>query len=152
MITGVRVFVGATAASVVFAVVSVMVFHGQSAEEAAGGERCDLGFNTAAYNAVAPQVESISPHVAHGSVDFTVQQWAEAFTDPGLGVPANAVAAAMEGDPGRRELVLTGKITHSITPDPWVPLTDSAQCRRLRSELRAARAAVERYPTVVDAV
>jgi hypothetical protein len=151
MITGARVFVGATAGSVVFGVVSVIAFHGQQAADT-GGERCDLGFNTSAYNAVATEVDSISPHAAHGSVDFTIAQWAEAFTDPRLGVPAAAVAASVESTPGTKQMLLDGKITHSITPDPWVPLTDAARCRKLRDELRAARATVERYPTVADAV
>jgi hypothetical protein len=155
VITGVRVFVGATVASVVFAVGSVVAFHNAEQQDHAGGgsgERCDRGVNTAAYNAVATRVDSISPHAAHGRVDFTIDQWAEAFTDPDLGVPAAAVAAAMEATPSQRELVMTGKVTHSITPDPWVPLTDPAQCRRLRAELRTARAAAARYPTVADAV
>lgn len=145
---GVALFVVGVGSAVVFSVGAVAAF----APDEAGG-RCDLGLNTAAYEAAAPLVGTIEHHADHGHdrVDFTVDEWAATFTDPALGVPAGAVAAAVRADPGIEDSVLSGSLTTTLDPDPWVPVTDRGACDRLAAELDRSRAAAARYPTVADA-
>ncbi len=118
-------------------------------------ERCDLAFNTKAFNDEAvPGV----PH-AHDDtqpVDFTLDEWAEEFVSdkvtPGMtpaGVaaylkqPANAVQA---------QGILSGGLTHTLTPDPWIPMTNQEECDTLRSELIQAREIAAKYYTAADAI
>jgi hypothetical protein len=147
------VVAGAAAAIVGFAGGGDRSPAGPEADRAPGG-RCDLGVNTAAYNAVAPPAELIEHHAEHGhdEVDFTVAEWAEVFTDPSLGVPAATVAANVEADPAKRESILGGQLTTTLDPDPWVPITDPGACEQLAAEVEQARAAAARLPTVADAV
>lgn len=150
---------GVVAVVLVTAAAAVVAFGLKDDEPGGGGstaERCDLGFNTAAYNATAPKASpgDIEHHSLHGEepVTFTVAEWAATFTDESLGVPASAVAAGTEANPMIRDSVLSGQLTTTLEPDPWVPLDDRAECDRLAGELRQARAAAARYPTVADAL
>src|SRR5690606_16468762 len=87
--------------------------HGAAATPAVAAEdRCDLGFNTAAYNEVAqPGV----PH-AHDDdqpVDFTLEEWADVFVDPDGGIPASVVVSFIEERPVMRDGILSGALTHT---------------------------------------
>jgi hypothetical protein len=113
-------------------------------------DRCDLGFNTKAFNDVAvPGV----PH-AHSDtapVDFTLEQWAKVFVDPASGTTPATVAATIEAQPVMRDGILSGGLTHTLDPEPWNPLTDTAQCDELAQQLDVAKGVAARYPTVADA-
>lgn len=129
--------------------------HGHEAEEAAVAreDRCDLGFNTAEYNETTTLVEEAPEHMGHhDGVDFTVEEWAEEFADESIGVDAPALADWLSADPFSVETVLGGDLTPSLDPDPWVPMTDPAECAALASELQQARDAAARYPTLADAL
>lgn len=127
--------------------------HGDVAHAAAAvddDERCDLGFNTAAFNDVSEPGE---PHVHDDGqpVDFTLEEWAEVFVDPDRGIPADVVVDFIEQRPTLREGILGGSLTHSLDPDPWNPLTDPEECEALADELARAKAVAARYPTIADA-
>jgi hypothetical protein len=113
-------------------------------------DRCDLGFNTAAFNEVAqPGV----PH-AHDDtepVDFTLEEWAEVFVDPDGGLPVDVVVDFIEQRPLMKEGILSGGLTHTLDPDPWNPMTDPDECAALADELTRAKEVAARYPTVADA-
>jgi hypothetical protein len=112
-------------------------------------DRCDLGFNTAAYNdAAQPGVPHAHP--AGEQVSFTIEDWAEVFVDPASGESAADVAAAIEANPGYKQTILNGTMTHTLDPEPWNPLTSRSECAQLANELERARAVIEKYPTVAD--
>jgi hypothetical protein len=143
--------------------------HGGEGETAAGGdhagghhgdtpalanvddsERCDLGFNTAAYN------EAAQPGMPHHTddtegVDFTLEEWAEVFVDPEGGLPASVVVDFIEQRPPLREGIMGGSLTHTLDPDPWNPITDQDECAALAGELARAKAVAAQHPTVADA-
>jgi hypothetical protein len=139
--------------------------HGDDAGEAAAGghhhgdtqalasvdpdDRCDLGFNTEAYNEVAQPGE---PHMHDDSepVDFTLEEWAEVFVDPEE-MPVDAVVDFIEDRPLMRDGILSGGLTHTLEPDPWNPITDPDECAALADEIDRAKAVAARYPTVADA-
>jgi hypothetical protein len=113
-------------------------------------ERCDLGFNTAAYN------EAAQPGMPHHTddtegVDFTLEEWADVFVDPEGGLPASVVVDFIEQRPTLREGIMGGSLTHTLDPDPWNPITDPDECAALADELSRAKAVAERYPTIADA-
>ncbi|HET9612144.1 MAG TPA: hypothetical protein VFP06_21195 [Acidimicrobiales bacterium] len=126
--------------------------HGATAAlaSASADERCDLGFNTPAFNEVS------QPGVPHAhddgqQVDFTLEEWAEVFVDPERGIPAAAVVAYIEDRPVLRDGILTGSLTHTLDPDPWNPITDSDECAALADELARAKAVAAAHPTAADA-
>ncbi len=122
---------------------------GAAASAVDRSDRCDLGFNTAAYNdAAQPGVPPAHP--SGEQVSFTIEDWAKVFVDPASGESPAAVASAINANPGYRDTILNGTMTHSLDPEPWNPLTDQAQCSQLASELERARAVIDRYPTVAD--
>ncbi|HET6954751.1 MAG TPA: hypothetical protein VFI47_30595 [Acidimicrobiales bacterium] len=126
--------------------------HGQMAAATAvdTGDRCDLGFNTQAFNDAA---EPGVPH-AHedtGGVDFTIREWADVFVDPAMGFQPAAVAGYIETQPLLRDGILSGALTHTLAPDPWNPMTDPDECQKLADELEQARAVAQRYPTIAEA-
>src|SRR5690606_3014506 len=94
------------------------------------GDRCDMGFNTAAFNEAS---EPGTPH-AHddtGGVDFTIEEWADVFVDPDGPFPAAAVLAYLDDNPVLRDSILSGGLTHTLEPDPWNPMTDESECEKL---------------------
>lgn len=113
-------------------------------------DRCDLGFNTAAFNEVSvPGV----PH-AHDDgqqVDFTLDEWADVFVDPADGIPADVVVDFIEQRPVFRDGILSGGLTHTLEPDPWNPMTDPDTCAALADELQQAKEVAAAYPTIADA-
>ncbi|HEX6424712.1 MAG TPA: hypothetical protein VFZ79_14615 [Acidimicrobiales bacterium] len=113
-------------------------------------ERCDLGFNTAAFNELSrPGV----PH-AHDDgqpVDFTLEEWAEVFVDPERGLPIDLVVSYIEDRPVLRDGILTGSLTHTLDPDPWNPITDPDECAALADELARAKEVAAAHPTAADA-
>lgn len=122
-----------------------------------GGEidvaaRCDLGFNTARFNDTATLVHHQEGHGDMGDVDFTLEEWADVFVDEELGLSAAEVLDALGPDDIYRRHVLGGVLTHTLDPDPWMPMTDPAECDALSGELQAAREVTTRYPTVADAL
>jgi hypothetical protein len=123
---------------------------GAAVEQVAAEERCDLGFNTKAFNAEAvPGV----PHAHDDSqpVDFTLEEWADVFVDPGLGLPREAVLGYLEANPAQAGGILSGGLTHTLDPDPWNGLTDEAECDALADELMRAKQVAVGHPTVTDA-
>jgi hypothetical protein len=125
--------------------------HGDAAAtDVADEDRCDLGFNTVGFNAVSqPGV----PH-AHddtGGVDFTLDQWADVFVDPRGGIPVDVVVDFIEQRPVLRDGILSGGLTHTLAPDPWIPMTDPAECAALAEELETAKGIAATYPTIADA-
>jgi hypothetical protein len=117
---------------------------------AARQDRCDLGFNTVVYNNVA-QPGMPMEHDDAEPVDFTIEQWADVFVDPARGIPPEAVVGYLEDNPTLRDGVLSGGLTHMLAPDPWIPMTDPAECEQLAGELEQAREVIARYPTISDA-
>jgi hypothetical protein len=123
--------------------------------------RCDLGFNTAAFNDAAAMARLHAHDHEHsdvddmanpsGHVDFTLEEWASTFTDESLGMDVGEVVDAVSADDIYRRHVLAGVLTHTLLPDPWTPMTDRAGCDALADQLRTARRAAQRYPTVADA-
>ena len=123
---------------------------GAAATEVDPDDRCDLGFNTEAYNEVS--VPGL-PH-AHDDgtqVDFTLGEWADVFVDPDDGIPPDVVAAYIEDRPLLRDGILSGGITHTLEPDPWNPLTDPDECAALADELARAKEVAATYPTIAEA-
>jgi hypothetical protein len=119
-------------------------------------DRCDLGFNTATFNETTAPV-----HEAHGprggeetgsQVDFTLEDWAGVFADEQLGLTTPQVVDAVRENDIYRRHILAGVLTHKLGPDAWTPMTDPAECAALAGELRQARAAAVRHPTVADAL
>jgi hypothetical protein len=113
-------------------------------------ERCDLGFNTAAYN------EAAQPGMPHHTddtegVDFTLEEWADVFVDPEGGLPASVVVDFIEQRPTLREGIMGGSLTHTLDPDPWNPITDPDECAALADELSRAKDVAARYPTIAEA-
>lgn len=123
-------------------------------------DRCDLGLNTARYNDAA--VTDHGRHAHHqmsagaeaATVDFTLAEWAGVFVDEDLGLSAGEVVDELGTDEMAvyRRHVEGGVLTHTLGPDPWMPMTDDAACEDLAGELTALREVVAGYPTVADAV
>jgi hypothetical protein len=141
--------------------------------------RCDLGFNTVAFNDAGVMAhmhhdehmdmdmddhmdmsmdddESVSAMDADmanpsGRVDFTLEDWAATFTDQDLGMTVDQVVDAVGADDIYRRHVLAGVLTHTLGPDPWAPMADGAQCDALAAQLVRAHRAAQRYPTVAAA-
>ena len=113
-------------------------------------ERCDLGFNTAAYNDAAVPGE-YHAHDDTEPVDFTLEEWADVFVDPEGGLPVDVVVDFIEERPTMRDGILSGGLTHTLEPDPWNPLTDPDECAALADELERAKAVAAAFPTVADA-
>ncbi len=113
-------------------------------------ERCDLGFNTKAFNDVA---EPGFPHLHDDTagVDFTLDEWAEVFVDESKGLSKEVVVAYIEGDKVSKDGILSGSLTHSLNPDAWNPMTNDAACDELAAELKSAQATAALYPTAADA-
>jgi hypothetical protein len=116
----------------------------------ARSDRCDLGFNTAAFNQKAtPGVPHA--HKAGQEVDFTIAEWAKIFADPEHGIPVEGLVAALDKMPVEKGGILSGGLTHTLAPDHWNPLTKTKDCASLGRELDQARAVAAKYPTVKDA-
>lgn len=128
--------------------------HGNEAAAAAvpRSARCDLGFNTAKFNDEAVP-GGAHLHTAGHEVNFTIDQWAKVFADPSSGISAEAVAAFLSQPDHKidRDGILSGGLTHTLTPDNWNPLTDKKECSALGKELDRAQAVAARYPTVASA-
>jgi hypothetical protein len=126
--------------------------HGDTgaAANVAREDRCDLGFNTAAFNDVSvPGV----PHAHDDSqpVSFTLDEWADVFVDPDDGIPPDVVVDFIEQRPVLRDGILSGGLTHTLEPDPWNPMTDPDECAALADELTRAKQVAATYPTIADA-
>lgn len=128
-----------------------MDHHGAGAtQQAADDARCDLGFNTTAFNEVA---QPGMPH-AHSDttgVDFTIEEWADVFVNPATGMQPEAVVGYLDDNPVLKESILGGALTHTLSPDPWNALTDEGQCQALAEELLDAKDVARRFSTVADA-
>ncbi len=126
--------------------------HTEAAAAVPRSARCDLGFNTAKFNDVAVPG---GPHVHHAGqeVDFTIDEFARVFADPSSGIPAEAVAAYLSQPEHKldRDGILSGGLTHTLTPDNWNPLISQKQCEALGNELDRAQAVAATYPTVASA-
>jgi hypothetical protein len=133
---------------------------GEPVELVAREDRCDLGFNTAAFNASAPQHAPV-PHDDHDGHDvaFTLEEWADVFVVPedenpmAHGIESrDQVIDFLRGEPQLEEGVLSGGLAHELDPDPWEPMTDPQECEALADELERTRLVAERYPTAQDAI
>jgi hypothetical protein len=117
-------------------------------------DRCDLGFNTGDFNETTELVgtgEHAHVHGDVGRVSFSLDMWADIFVDENLGMTIPQVVEELGSKDLYRRHILGGVLTHTLDPDPWTPMTDTAQCDALAGELGEARAAAARYPTVADA-
>lgn len=114
-------------------------------------DRCDLGFNTQAFNEVA---EPGFPHLHDDTagVDFTIEEWADVFVDESKGLSKEVVVGYIEGDKVSKDGILSGSLTHSLNPDNWNPMTNKAACEELAAEIETAQATAAKYPTAADAV
>lgn len=119
-------------------------------------DRCDIGFNTALFNATSAAVQGHTHDDDGSGVDFTLEAWADVFVDPnspmGGGEAPDVGVAALEESPLVRDAILSGTATHSLEPDPWLPMTDLDQCEQLAAELRLAEEVAASYPTAADAI
>lgn len=120
--------------------------------------RCDIGFNTAKFN------DSTNPGVPvhdHGALtdtqrDELLRGFADTFWDPtGSGLSSrggpDGIYNFLKANKPVADALLGGDVIHTISPDPWNPITDQAQCTRLGDELAEAKSIAETYPTVADA-
>lgn len=121
-------------------------------------DRCDIGFNTAAFNETSRQAEpEVHDDDGGHSATFTVEEFADVYVDPshpmadGDAVDASAFVAAVKADPLAEEALLSGAMAHTLAPDNWRPMTDQDDCSRLAAELGRARQVAARYPTAADA-
>jgi hypothetical protein len=115
--------------------------------------RCDLGFNTDAFNdSTELQHHQAHDHMEMGQVDFTLAQWADVFANPDVGMTPQKVLDGLADNDIYSRHVLAGVLTHRLGPDPWIAMTDPAQCDLLSGELDRAREAAARFPTVADAL
>ena len=55
-----------------------------------------------------------------------------------LGGPVDVVVGFIKGKPELEGGILSGALTHSLTPDPWMPIVDEEVCDQLADELRRA--------------
>lgn len=118
--------------------------------------RCDLGFNTAAFNRAA---EPHPPHAHDDTEDdeanFTIEEWAEVFVQPDHplsdGTQREDVVASLNGDEEIRDAILSGGVGHDLAPDSWEPMTDPAECEQLANDLQVTRDVVAKHPTLDDA-
>jgi hypothetical protein len=128
-----------------------MDHHGGGAvQQVAAADRCDLGFNTAAFNEASVPG---TPH-AHSDtagVDFTLEEWAEVFANPESGIQPEVIVGFLNDRPALKDSILGGALTHTLDPDPWNPMTDEAQCEQLERELLDAKEVAKRHPTVTEA-
>lgn len=106
--------------------------------------RCDLDVNTASFyrEAVARGIPLEGSGADHHHADDAALDdgGARPVLAPGESAAGPATAAAPAGGHGEHK-----------GPQSWRPLTDPATCEQLRTELDAARATAERYPTAADA-
>jgi hypothetical protein len=131
--------------------------HAQHTETAAEvradpADRCDLGFNTARYNQQARLVHHQEDHEMVGEVGFSLEEWAEVFVDEELGSSVDDVLDELASEEIYRRHVLGGVLAHTLDPEPWIPMTDPADCQALATELGAARQVTVQFPTVADAL
>ena len=125
--------------------------HAATAGAVAPGDGCDLGLNTVRYNGRAQPGEPMVHDDSH-PVDFTIEQWADVFVDPRGPITPQTVVQYLEENPLMRDGVLSGGLTHTLAPDPWIPMTDPAECDQLAGELRRAQQVAARFPTAADAL
>ncbi len=113
-------------------------------------DRCDLAFNTPAFNKVA---EPGMPHLHDDTagVDFTLEEWADVFVDESKGLSTDLVVDYIKSDQVSYDGIMSGSLTHSLNPDPWNPMTDDEACAELAEELKVAQATAAKYPTAADA-
>ena len=145
---------------VVVLLVAAVACSGGDDDTAGRSDRCDRDVNTARFDEATAEVDHAGMEHDHDAlstagaaqVDFTVEQWADTFADPDLGMSPVEVAAAVDADVVYRRHVLAGVLTHTLDPDPWLPLTDPATCDALGAELDEVRGVVDRFPTVADAL
>ena len=145
---------------VVVLLVAAVACSGGDDDTAGRSDRCDRDVNTARFDEATAEVDHADMEHDHDAlstagaaqVDFTVEQWADTFADPDLGMSPVEVAAAVDADVVYRRHVLAGVLTHTLDPDPWLPLTDPATCDALGAELVEVRGVVDRFPTVADAL
>lgn len=132
--------------------------HGDESEGVAVAreDRCDIQFNTPTYVAAAAPSAPHSHDDDGSGVDFTVEEWGEIFVQPdhplSSGLPREVVVDYINDNPGLRDGVLSGGLTHSLEPDPWLPMTDHDECVQLAEELGTTRDVIQRYPTAQDAL
>lgn len=121
-------------------------------------DRCDLGFNTAAFNEDTQQVghfhEETGTHMGgHHEVTYTIEEWAGVFADERMGFNQQTLTDFINRTPQLKEAVTGGGLTGgSLSPDPWIPMTDASECSAMADQLRATREAIAKYPTVADAL
>lgn len=120
-------------------------------------DRCDLGFNTAKYNEEAEQVGHFHEHDApamggHHEIDYTIEEWSAVFAGEGFVFTPETLADFVETNPKLKAAVTGGGLTQTLSPDPWIPMTDPDECAAFAEQVRRTRDAIARYPTVADAL
>jgi hypothetical protein len=136
--------------------------HAAAAAPVAVSQRCDLGFNTAAYyhdaalagqssdtaTAMDDHGNDASGGPAHDDGERAAAQEIARISnlsDADYDAWLKGLAAA-----GHHDNPDTGMGGH-VGPQAWVPMTDQAQCAQLGEELDQARAVAKQLPTTRDA-
>lgn len=125
--------------------------HGGSKPLPADVDRCDLGFNTKAYNDIIRQGKGNDPlyNGRRFRSLFMAPVW-DVFFTPGAFSLSRATygwIASEEMYNGRKKM---GHLDHSLV-DPWNGITDPVQCDKLKKFLNDTRAYAAKYPKLKDA-
>lgn len=120
-------------------------------------DRCDVGFNTAAFNETAPPTEPvIHDDSGEHEVDFTLEEWADVFVQPDNdmtdGTTPEEAVEFLQSDNQLADGITSGGVAHSLEPDNWSPMTDHEECQQLAEELERTQAVAEAHPTAQDAI
>lgn len=131
---------------------SVLVALGvRSGQAEAATPRCDLGVNSQSYNSQSPLVSSVPDRNVIQPVNFTVQQWADKFTNSSLGLTSRQVANRVILDTMYKRQILGGVLTQKLSADTWKPMTVKSECDALALQLQLARFVAARNHTAAQA-
>ena len=117
---------------------------GSTGPLAADADRCDLGFNTKAYNDAikAGKSSDLTPTWAQTFLPYEPSYAKMSFWDK-----LSYNAALFINNDVYRGMQATGHDGHPPI-DPWTGMTDPVQCDDLKDQLRQVLAAVRKYPTL----
>lgn len=156
---------GAMAAALLTALLACLVFanpsfaggehggHGPSKPLPPDADRCDLGFNTKAYNDIVRTGTADDKKYAGAAfkrlfmAPLTWQQTLSLNKQTFMKATYGWIASQQMLD-GRKKV---GHLGHSLV-DPWEGITDPVVCNKLKNQLTATQAYAAKYPTLGDAL